>query len=74
MYISNHIMVLNKTLYKLTCIWLKSIIFEESADSADSLYTVIVRKEYLESSEILSNLQIITKDLFKNSENYNLKK
>ena len=74
MYIINHIMVLNKTLYKLTCTWLKSMIFEESADSADSLRTVIVRKESSESSEILSNPQIVTKDLFEDSEYYDLKK
>ena len=74
MNIANHIMVLNKTLYKLTCAWLKSMIFEESADSADSLRTVIVRKESSESSEILSNPQIVTKDLFEDSEYYDLKK
>ena len=50
------------------------MIFEESADSADSLRTVIVRKESSESSEILSNPQIVTKDLFEDSEYYDLKK
>ena len=74
MHITNHIMVLNKILYKLTFTWLKSMIFEELADSTDFLRPVIVHKESSEFSEILSNPQIMTKNLFEDSKYYNLKK